>query len=109
MATVIVLLLMIGYFISMRSLAHVLGDAPTLLVIIVLIALVTTLDLHLEAFVRERRRERVGKCDCGYDLRATNERCPECGRVFFPLPSGEGTGEGASVTEALSNSQAPSP
>jgi hypothetical protein len=41
--------------------------------------------VRLTRTVVRRRRSRVGVCPaCGYDLRATPGRCPECGRVAEP-------------------------
>lgn len=51
--------------------------------VVLLTAILPALAVTLE--LRTRRRERWlarGLCpDCGYDLRATPERCPECGRT----------------------------
>jgi hypothetical protein len=52
------------------------GPAPSLLCI-------PTYPISLFAFLcltKRRKKEIQGKCDCcGYDLRATPDRCPECG------------------------------
>ena len=47
--------------------------------------------LHWHAKLRRRERLRAGLCpECGYDLRAGHERCPECGEPVPPMGSVSG-------------------
>jgi hypothetical protein len=70
------------------SLAMFTGSATTVTSIPFWAVVLATLALPASALrwrLRERRRLREGLCpNCGYDLRATPDCCPECGTAVAP-------------------------
>ena len=60
-------------------------SVPFWAIIVVTLALPVSV---LRRRVRDRRIIREGRCRaCGYDLRATPDRCPECGTVRVTTPA----------------------
>ena len=65
--------------------ATVTGMAAPIWAVFLLMGLIPARNLGM--LIAYRRRARAGACcSCGYDLRATPERCPECGADACHLP-----------------------
>ena len=65
------------------------GDWVNIIVVSVMLFGVVAVTVHHR---RSDRRRSGGLCErCGYDLRASDKRCPECGERFYKL--GEWRGE----------------
>ena len=60
------------------------SSAPRYIVVPLWIpCLLCVISLYLLPLHRRRKRLRLGLClGCGYDLRASSEKCPECGQVI---------------------------
>ena len=71
------ILVQVGFVMAGRSLL-----AGILVVLTVLVTIVTVITLTVRNFRRLNRQLHFAEgfcCNCGYDLRESAERCPECG------------------------------
>ncbi len=68
-----------------------LARAPIWLILISWLALLTLVGWRVRLVLRSRASRQTGRCmQCGYDLRATPERCPECGTARVAESVGNG-------------------
>ena len=75
------------------------------------VALVVTipLSLRLARLLRRHRRMAAGHCPgCGYDVRASPERCPECGE-FVPRPAKASKASDSDYSVGNTNGRPPAP
>lgn len=76
------ILVISGYYSTLIAVWLVFGSRAMLAALLVITGVGCLAMLLVMAGERKRRLRMVGRCVCGYDLRATPDRCPECGR--FP-------------------------
>lgn len=71
---------------------------PVHYVVVISAGILIAAGWRLHRSIRKRRAIAAGHCRvCGYDLRASEGRCPECGDVIPRTSSGERTAEAAKV------------
>ena len=81
----------LGFGHASRTFPAAIGGRATVISVPFWAVIVVTLALPLFALrrrLRDRRWSREGRCRaCGYDLRASPDRCPECGAVSKAQPA----------------------
>ena len=77
------ILSLIGLLISLAAWGAVWAMPYVTLTLLSLIGLLSLFGIFYLPMHRRRERKKLGLCvSCGYDLRGSKERCPECGARF---------------------------